>query len=131
LFKVECPEALVADCDDEMIRDVLQRLLSNSLKFTDNGEIRLAVSESNGVVQYSVTDTGRGLDPTSVTQLLEPFVMATDVKNHTEGRGIGLFIARRQVEVLPGQLEISSDGLGHGAKTTVTLPSVAAPNKNH
>ncbi|GAB4280135.1 MAG: hypothetical protein Fur0025_07860 [Oscillatoriaceae cyanobacterium] len=124
---------LILECEVEQVyadqgklKQILTNLLSNALKFTQSGEIRItakkaaAMSDSGEWVEIAVTDTGIGIDPNQRDHLFEPFVQADgSIKRRYGGTGLGLAICKRLVELIGGRIFLESEGLGMG--TTVRL----------
>ncbi|MCU7729346.1 PAS domain S-box protein [Actinoplanes sp. KI2] len=112
--------------DADRIRQVLINLLGNAVKFTDAGAVRLAVAETGegDLCQFSVTDTGIGIEPDRLAALFEPFVQAEQGSNRTHGgTGLGLTISRRLVELMGGELTVISEpGRGSTFGFTLDLP---------
>ena len=113
--------------DAARIRQVLLNLLSNALKFTEQGRVVLRVetgrdSNAEPVLAYSVTDTGIGIEPALQQQLFRPFTQAdTSASRRHGGTGLGLAISRRLVEQMGGQIQLESEP-GRGSKFSFTLP---------
>jgi signal transduction histidine kinase len=137
LFRLESRQKgipLVIECNVERVyadtmklRQVLTNLLSNAFKFTPSGEIRLQVipetANDGQWVKISVTDTGIGIEPDKQDILFEPFVQADgSVKRRYGGTGLGLTVCKRLVELMEGQISLSSPGKGQGTTVTFTLP---------
>ncbi|MDB9524923.1 chemotaxis protein CheB [Oscillatoria sp. CS-180] len=109
--------------DEFRIQQVLRNLLSNAFKFTETGEIRIAVvieqasekataSEANptkNALIFRVIDTGIGIEPEVQSKLFEPFIQAdTSTTRQYGGTGLGLTISRRIVELMEGQIGVES-----------------------
>ena len=114
--------------DTLRLRQVLLNLLTNAIKFTPKGgDITVLVERSaeNGI-EFTVTDTGRGIAETDISRILEPFtqVDSTD-SDQLEGTGLGLYLAKHLVEKHGGSLSIESE-LGVGTAVKFSLP--AEPN---
>ena len=111
--------------DPDRLQQIVWNLLSNAVKFTPpNGRIELAVEESGGAVQISVSDTGIGIDGAFLPHVFERFRQAdsSSTRAHT-GLGLGLAIVRHLVDLHGGTVTVASAGLGKGATFTVTLPT--------
>jgi len=120
----DLPVAVLGDVD--RIRQILSNLLSNALKFTHKGEIRLSVSMSSeepvGRVRFDVTDTGIGVPPDKQQVIFGEFHQADQsVTRKYGGTGLGLSISRRIAEQLGGQLTLQSEP-GKGSTFTLLLP---------
>jgi len=110
--------------DDRKLRQVLINLLGNAVKFTDQGRIRLEVSQSGQRYRFAVVDTGPGISEQGRERLFEPFQQAEEgsIKG---GTGLGLAISRRQVELMGGRLALDTV-LGAGSRFHFELTLVAA-----
>jgi signal transduction histidine kinase/CheY-like chemotaxis protein len=114
-LKLELPdEPVIVRSDPTRLAQILYNLLGNSLKFTEKGHVGLALSKSADADapdswQFSVTDTGIGMDPDQIESLLQPYSQAEDKTTRLYGgTGLGLHIALKLVEAMGGQLEIES-----------------------
>jgi signal transduction histidine kinase len=112
--------------DRRALRSILDNLLSNSIRFTpDGGEVRLAAEEMKDFVQFSVRDTGRGIEAERLSTIFDRFGTASE-----KGTGLGLALVRRLVESLGGQIAVESR-FGHGATFKFTLPVAAVEVARH
>lgn len=122
---IEEPASLPALWTDEtMLVRILRNLLSNSLKFTERGEVRLRaeLAENARSVRFTVTDTGIGIPEDEVERVFEEFHQVRHpLQTRTTGTGLGLSYARRLAEILGGNLELASV-FGQGTTVTLTLP---------
>jgi signal transduction histidine kinase len=104
------------------IEQVAGQLVSNAVKFTEDGEVRVATTLTDTAVQVTVTDTGIGIEPDYLGELFEPFSQEDNRLNRDyEGSGLGLAIVKRLVEAMKGTIEVASTK-GEGTTFTVTLP---------
>jgi signal transduction histidine kinase len=109
--------------DRRALRSILDNLLSNALRYTPpEGEILLAADEVKESVQFTVRDTGRGIEADRLGTVFDRFNASSE-----QGTGLGLALVRRLVESLGGQIAVESR-LGHGSAFRFTLP-VAAVNE--
>jgi PAS domain S-box-containing protein len=125
----EVPQFILADA--QKLRQVLLNLLSNAIKFTHRGSITLHVSiEANGtgaltttrpILQFVVADTGVGIASVELNTIFDAFVQAQAGKRSTCGTGLGLTISRKLLELLGGEISVSST-LGQGSTFAFTLP---------
>ncbi|MBM4467063.1 MAG: response regulator [Chloroflexi bacterium] len=114
--------------DESKVSQILRNLVSNALKFTERGEVRVsAAMEPEGkAVVFSVADTGIGIAPEDQERIFEEFVqLEAPVKQRVKGTGLGLALSRRLVELLGGSLSVESE-LGVGSTFTVIIPLVYA-----
>jgi len=118
---IDCPEEIApVEADPARLWQVLANLLSNSIKFTDEGEIRIAARESDGAVEFSVADTGCGIDKEYLETIFSRFSKAQDVPSARSGTGLGLSIARGIVEAHGGEIWCESEP-GNGARFHFTV----------
>jgi signal transduction histidine kinase len=111
--------------DRRLVRLVLANLLDNALKFTERGEVEVALAETAAGVTLSVRDTGPGISPDQQSVIFEPFEHVEPVdRKHTPGLGLGLAVVRELVQSLGGQIGLVSQ-VGRGSTFTVVLPSQA------
>jgi signal transduction histidine kinase len=116
------PELPLGKGDEQRITQVLLNLVSNAIKFTDEGEVSIKVVVSDDTFQVSVTDTGMGISEADQKLIFEEFQQADGSATRAKGgTGLGLAIARRIVEMHGGRLRVESR-LGEGATFTFTLP---------
>ena len=103
--------------DRRALRSILDNLLTNALRYTPpEGEILLAAEEIKSFVQFTVRDTGRGIEAERLGTIFDRFSAFSE-----KGSGLGLALVRRLVESLGGQIAVESR-LGHGTTFRFTLP---------
>jgi len=108
--------------DPNRIRQVLNNLVHNALKFTDKGGIDIAVEQQEKSLFFSVTDTGIGITKETQDKLFRPFVQAHESTVRLfGGTGLGLSIAQQLVELMGGAIGLSSTP-GQGTTVWFTLP---------
>ncbi len=112
--------------DRRAVRSILDNLLTNALRFTpEDGEIFLSAEEIKDFVQFTVRDTGRGIEAERLGKLFDRFNAFSD-----KGTGLGLALVRRLVESLGGQVAVESR-LGHGTTFRFTLPVAVVEKVQH
>jgi signal transduction histidine kinase/HPt (histidine-containing phosphotransfer) domain-containing protein len=118
--------------DPTRVRQILFNLLSNALKFTERGGVRVraatvALGEGRTRATLAVSDTGIGLDVEECARLFRPFAQAdTSTTRRFGGTGLGLSIVRRLAQLMDGDVAVES-APGAGSTFTVTLTLQAAP----
>lgn len=124
----ECGEPLnrVYTGDPFRIRQILENLLSNALKFTKQGSIALRAALENGQLHFSVCDTGCGISTEEQKRIFQEFTRLHNAQGQ-EGFGLGLAITRKLVLLLGGEIRIDSEQ-GKGSCFHVYLPLDAAPH---
>jgi len=120
------------DLEADKIRDSLENLLLNAIKFTpDGGKIRLSARRTeNGSAEIRVCDSGVGIDPAHRPHLFKTFFTGFDVSRHSSGRfefnrrgmGLGLSLVKSFVEMHGGKVEVASEP-GKGSTFTMILPA--------
>jgi len=116
----------VVHADRRAVRTILDNLLSNALRYTPpDGEILLAAEEIKEYVQFTVRDSGRGIEADRLSTIFDRFNPFSE-----SGTGMGLALVRRLVESLGGQIAVESR-LGHGTTFRFTLPVAVAETVPH
>lgn len=148
LIRPELTEPIMVPVDRSRFKQVLLNVLSNAIKFTDQGSVSVRVSTdenkdalettslngkgetelflpSGSWVKIVVQDTGIGIAPENLRKLFKPFVMLDG--SHTrryEGTGLGLAISQNFMRLMQGDIAISSAGEGRGTTVTVVAPRI-------
>ncbi|MFC1632848.1 ATP-binding protein [Patescibacteria group bacterium] len=109
--------------DEEKLRHVVINFIDNAIKYTPDGSIEIILEERKTEIQVTVKDTGIGLSQADISKLFEKFSRAQGIEQvHTEGSGLGLFVAKRVVEGHGGKIWAESKGRGKGSKFCFTIP---------
>jgi len=127
--------------DGQRLKQILNNLLSNALKFTEQGEVKLfmrqAIAEDvqntempiAGTLSFSVADTGIGIPQDQQLQIFEAFQQVDGATNRRyEGTGLGLSISRQLAHLLGGELRLTSE-VGKGSTFTLLLPEKFEKNR--
>ena len=115
------PAVVVGDA--QKLRQVIDNLLGNAVKFTLAGSVGIEVAVVEGRLRIDVSDTGPGISPGDLQRLFEPFVQAERGAASDPGTGLGLAIARRLATLMQGMIEARS-GPGRGSRFRLELPLV-------
>jgi signal transduction histidine kinase/ActR/RegA family two-component response regulator len=108
--------------DPTRLRQILYNLISNALKFTEQGEIRVTATREDGVLVLSVRDTGVGIAPENVTKLFAKFdQLDSSTTRRFGGTGLGLAICRELASLMDGEIGVTSE-LGLGSTFTLRVP---------
>lgn len=109
--------------DDKKLAQILRNFISNALKFTQHGSVRVTArlcGESE--VEFAVIDTGIGIAPEHLPKLFSDFAQVdTPLQRRLRGSGLGLAVARKFAELLGGQVGAESE-LGKGSRFFVVIP---------
>ncbi len=123
----ETPIPRTIECDPLRLRQVLVNLLGNAIKFTDKGSIAIRVAitgeGADAALRVSVHDSGIGMTPEQVGQIFGAFSQVdSSATRRFGGTGLGLMISKSLVEMLGGQMNVSSEP-GKGSTFTFALPT--------
>jgi len=119
-LRVDCPDAPVAvKIDSYLVERILTHLVSNAVKFTEQGTVTVGVRKTGADVELWVEDTGIGIDPAFQPHVYEEFTQASTGATRThDGLGLGLPIAKRLTEQMDGTIELESTP-GEGTRMTI------------
>jgi histidine kinase len=117
----ELPKVIV---DEDRIGQVLLNLLGNALQYTPRGgQVRISAEQRGSFVEFSVEDSGVGLDHEHLPHVFTRFYRVDKSRSRVGGgSGIGLTIAKNLVEASGGQIWVHSPGIGKGSTFSFTLP---------
>lgn len=123
-LEVVCSLRTSADCvcqaDAFRIRQIMNNLIGNAVKYTDRGTITVSAALNGSQLTMSVADTGSGMTESEQQRIFNAFTRLPDAQGK-EGVGLGLSITREAVNMLGGTIRVASQK-GKGSKFTVTLP---------
>ncbi len=116
--------------DGLKLRQVLLNLVNNALKFTDSGSVTIqydfSIHEGNddGILSFSVTDTGIGVPNEKKQKIFEPFVQEKNQnENKYQGTGLGLSIVQNLIHMMGGSISLVSE-LGKGSSFSISIPNI-------
>jgi signal transduction histidine kinase len=109
--------------DDKKLSQILRNFISNALKFTVTGEVRVTARENaDDTITFAVTDTGIGIDPQFHSAIFQDFTQVdSPIQKRLRGTGLGLSLSRQLAELLHGKVALQS-ALGSGSTFSVTIP---------
>jgi signal transduction histidine kinase len=127
-LEIDAPAApLHLQTDALKLRQILVNLLTNALKFTDEGSVALGARAQDDHVVLSVRDTGIGIPAVHLERVFEPFwQVEQSTSRRVGGTGLGLSVSRRLARLLGGELSVESVE-GKGSTFSVRLSRVAPP----
>lgn len=116
-------EPLVLHTDEGKLSQILRNFISNAIKFTERGEVRVAVEPAEpGMITIAVADTGIGIAPEDQAVIFDEFTQVQNrLQSRTKGTGLGLPLCRRLATLLCGKITVESR-LGIGSTFRVTMP---------
>jgi signal transduction histidine kinase len=117
----DCGDQIRFEADGRRLQQVIWNLLFNAIKFTPGGGlIRIAIRRLDGMVEIDIADSGQGIAQEDLAHVFGAFNLQQ--QDNGTGLGLGLYIARRIVELHDGTLSVSSAGRGLGATFAIRLP---------
>lgn len=109
--------------DSQRIRQVVLNVVDNAIKYTNSGEVNVRLVQDGDSLVFSVQDTGKGVTAEDIGRLFVKFTRVGGAeKYHTDGSGLGLYVARKIVREHHGDIWVESPGLGKGSTFSVRLP---------
>jgi signal transduction histidine kinase len=128
-ISVSAPANIVTMCDTDRIREAIDNLISNAIKYSPiGGKIDVAVSHEGGDTIVRIGDEGAGLSPEDLGRLFGRFQRLSAKPTAGESStGLGLSIVKRIIDMHGGAVTAASDGPGKGSTFTITLPATEMP----
>jgi len=127
IIEYKKPEAELpkVNIDDEKIRQVVMNLIDNAIKYTKKGNITVSLRQDGNAIEFCVSDSGMGINPDDLPNLFQKFSRGTGTSLiHTEGTGLGLYVARQMMEAHHGKIWAESQGDGMGSRFCFRLPII-------
>jgi len=127
-FKIHLsPDVSTLNSSRLYVREILQNLITNSLKYTDRGSVAVGAEALNDGVQFSIIDTGIGISKSEQSKLFNKFFRSDDWRvKKINGTGLGLYITSKLVKLLNANIEIDSE-LNKGSSFKVFVPNLPLP----
>jgi PAS domain S-box-containing protein len=122
---------LTAHCTDKpvlkssrlYVREVLQNFITNSLKYTEKGSVKISAVQSADGVMFKVTDTGIGISKNDQKRVFDKFFRSEDFRTRsTNGTGLGLYVTAKLARLLKAEIHVESE-LNHGSTFTIVIPN--------
>jgi PAS domain S-box-containing protein len=121
-FVVEFPDKFpIILADENRITQVLSNLISNAIKYSPGGEIRINGQIRSDQVIVTVSDQGTGIDPTDIPYIFDRFYRSDQAVRKTKGAGLGLYLAKAIIEAHGGRMWVDPQP-GSGARICFSLP---------
>jgi len=120
-FNMDIGSKLVVYSDELIIKRILKNLLSNAVRYTEQGEIKLKVTSYQGRVIFTVIDSGPGIAIDEQDKIFNEFYQITSDKKKSKGLGLGLSIVNKLSQLLETNIELRSDS-GKGCAFSFALP---------
>jgi signal transduction histidine kinase/DNA-binding response OmpR family regulator len=116
--------SLTLTTDEGKVSQILRNFISNAIKFTEAGEVRVFVEScaDPGLIRFGVADTGVGISAPDQARIFEEFTQVPNpLQGRVKGTGLGLPLCRRLAQLLGGDVKVESE-LGRGSTFTATIP---------
>jgi signal transduction histidine kinase/CheY-like chemotaxis protein len=126
VFEEPPPDMAPLHTDEAKVSQILRNFISNALKFTETGEVRVSASvdDAGGLLTFTVRDTGIGIAPEHQASIFEEFVQIENpLQKRVRGTGLGLPLSRRLAELLGGEVRLESVP-GRGSTFRLLVPPV-------
>lgn len=119
---INCPTTVhTIQTDRSRLRQVVTNLLSNAVRYTEEGNIRVGVLEGEGSVEIAIADTGLGISDAEQDRIFEPYYQGEAGQQQPSSTGLGLAIAYQMVKLLQGSIHLKSEPKV-GSTFTIVLP---------
>ncbi len=116
------PDIGVAIGDPRRVEQIFLNLLTNAIKFTEKGGVRIECTKQDDSIETRIIDSGIGIKRSDLEKLFKPFSQVdTGLTRQYEGTGLGLSICRKLVDMMDGTIEVESE-MGKGSIFTVIIP---------
>ena len=119
------PDLPLLEADRGKLKLVLQHVIDNAIKFTEHGYVRVSAHylANRKVMEFEISDTGIGIAPDELPMIFEKFSRADSSESENySGAGLGLYIVKRVVHLLEGNIDVQST-VGRGSTVTIRIPA--------
>lgn len=114
--------------DEQRLRQVMLNFIDNSIKYTTTGWIKVIVRQEGDEIVFAVSDSGKGITAEEIPKLFQKFSRVGGASRfHTEGTGLGLYVAKQIIKEHHGDVLIESPGVGKGSTFSMRLPAEGTP----
>lgn len=122
-LSVDCAAKLQLETDRKRLYQVVLNVLSNAIKYTEHGKVKVSAQIDGNQLKISCQDTGIGINDADITQLFQPFVrLKSHLKIKTPGTGLGLYLSQKILtQLLGGSMTVQSE-LGQGSTFNIIIP---------
>ncbi len=108
--------------DKEKLRQVMNNLIDNAIKYTPSGQVQIIVSMNQTEVRFEVKDSGKGISPDELNKIFEKYTRGKESFKQAAGLGLGLYVAKIVIKEHQGKIWAESPGEGKGSSFIFTLP---------
>jgi signal transduction histidine kinase len=121
VFTVNIADKIIANCDEYYIGQTFDNLIINAINYCKEGRIVINLKRVDCGIEFIVTDEGIGIPKEEIYDIFNAFMISSKTKNASGGRGIGLALCKKVIELHGSKIEAESDG-ERGATFKFTLP---------
>ncbi|KKQ47031.1 MAG: PAS/PAC sensor signal transduction histidine kinase [Candidatus Moranbacteria bacterium GW2011_GWD2_37_9] len=124
-LKVNAPKSPlpVFHVDGIKVREVISNFIDNAIKYTEKGGVEIGFESDSNSVKIIVSDTGIGIPRDEIPYLFKKFSRGKNTSRlNATGTGLGLFVAKNNIEAHGGRVWVESDGIGKGSRFYIQLP---------
>ncbi len=122
-------KAVYAELDERLLRDVVNNLINNAVKFTEKGNVKVKLRSDRNNFTIEVIDTGIGIPEDKFDLIFQEFRQESEgLSRNFEGTGLGLTLTKNYIELMKGSIKVESK-VQKGTKFTITLPINIATDK--
>jgi two-component system, OmpR family, sensor histidine kinase CiaH len=120
-IKIDVPEGILMQADEKMIQTVFRNLITNAIKYADEGEIKIEAHSSSDWITIIFSDLGMGIPDTEKKKVFEKFYRVGEEKTRTKpGSGLGLYLVKKITEMHDGKVTID-DNFPQGTRFILTF----------
>ena len=119
------PSDILIESDPNLLGEIIQNFVSNAIRYTSKGSVKMHCERTNGNVCIRITDTGIGIEPEHFQDIFGEFNQLKTPGQKNEGFGLGLAIVQRMSNLLGHEIEVKSEP-GKGSEFSVCLPAIGA-----
>ncbi len=109
--------------DKEKVRQVMNNLIDNAIKYTKAGSVNISLRTENGQIVFQTEDTGKGITPEEADSIFEKFSRGKESVKQSAGLGLGLYVAKIIISQHKGKIWAESSGANKGSKFIFSLPT--------
>ena len=120
-FVTNIKDGIIVDCDSYYITRVLDNLIVNAIGYSTEGMITITLQKNKDVVEFSIQDEGLSVPASELQDIFGVFVVSSKTHTPAGGRGVGLALCKRSIEVHNGEIWAESNGR-KGATFKFTIP---------
>ena len=111
--------------DKKVLKQILLNILSNAVKFTEEGFIKFSIEKKGKEITFIIEDTGIGIAKENLDKIFEDFEQIENpLQKKYKGTGLGLALVKRLVKLLNGEIKVESEGIGKGSKFIIKVNDI-------